>query len=109
MLHAYSPKLATVTPTGGQRGTTVELKLTGQHLQDVQEIVFYNSGLTVAKLESGKTNSLKATIKISSEASLGEHTLRLRGATGVSELRTFWVGPFPVSAEIGRASCRERV
>src|SRR3954468_8616926 len=94
--YASSPKLASITPTGAQRGTEVELKLAGSRLDDTQELVFYEPGISVLKLDASKTNIVKAQIKIAPDCALGEHHLRIRTAGGVSELRTFQVGTFPV-------------
>ena len=41
----------------------------------------------------------QAQIKIAPDCRLGEHHLRIRTETGLSELRTFFVGPYPVVAE----------
>jgi len=38
-------------------------------------------------------------VKLAPDCPLGEHHLRLRTATGYSELRTFFVGPYPVVEE----------
>ena len=38
---------------------------------------------------------VKVAVKIAPECRLGEHHLRVRTATGISELRTFWVGALP--------------
>src|SRR6476661_8951871 len=62
--YATSPKLTSITPTGAQRGTEVELKLAGSRLDDAQELVFYEPGISVLKLDSSKTNVVKAQIKI---------------------------------------------
>ena len=94
-LHATSPKLNSTTPPGAQRGTELSLSLSGSRLDDAQEIVFTGTGIKVLKIESAKTNSLKATIKIAPDCALGEHQLRVRTASGVSDLRTFWVGAYP--------------
>src|SRR3954447_23340568 len=87
--YATSPKLASITPTGAQRGTEVELKLAGSRLDDTQELVFYEPGISVLKLDASKTNVVKAQIKIAPDCALGEHHLRIRTSGGVSELRTF--------------------
>lgn len=42
---------------------------------------------------------VKAMVKISPEAGLGEYGIRVRTATGISELRTFYVGALPVIEE----------
>jgi hypothetical protein len=64
-----------------------------------QEVVFYSPGLTVTKLEVVNAGQVKATVKIAPDARLGEHALRVRTATGVTELRTLWVGALPVVDE----------
>src|SRR6266446_2413313 len=38
---ATSPQLKTITPTGGQRGSEIELSFIGDRLQDAQEIICY--------------------------------------------------------------------
>lgn len=99
MSYATAPNLRSITPPGGQRGTEVEIALGGERLDDAQEIVWYQPGIEVLKLDENKTNSFRARIKISSDCALGEHHLRVRAASGVSELRTFYVGPFASTNE----------
>src|SRR5207253_1550264 len=57
-------------------------------------------GIKVLKIDAAKTNSIKAQIQIAADCPFGEYHLRLRTAGGISELRTFQVGPFPVVNEI---------
>ncbi len=97
---AASPHLADITPTGGQRGTELEVSFKGERLQDAEEIICYEPGLQVLKLNLVTNKVVKAQVKIAPECRLGEHHLRLRTASGLSELRTFFVGPFPVVAEV---------
>ena len=94
-----SPNLNRVSPRGGQRGTEVDVVLTGTQLKDAQEIFLYRPGLEVLKLEVADDKTVKARLKIADDAALGEHTMRLRTATGISDLRTFYVGRFPVAEE----------
>lgn len=96
---AESPNLARVSPRGGQRGTEVELVLSGTQLKDAQEVFLYEPGLEVVKLEAVDDKTVKVKVRISADAALGEHKLRLRTATGVSDLKTFSVGRFPVVDE----------
>jgi Bacterial pre-peptidase C-terminal domain len=98
-LLAASPSLGSVQPRGAQRGTDAIFVLGGNNLQDAQEVVFYSPGLTVTKLEVVNNTQVKAAVKIASDARLGEHALRVRTATGVTELRTLWVGALPVVEE----------
>jgi len=96
---AESPNLAKLSPRGAQRGTEVDLTLTGTQLKDAQELLFYKPGLQVLKFEATDDKTVKVHVKIASDAALGEHTMRLRTATGISDLKTFSVGPFPVVDE----------
>ncbi len=85
-------------PRGGQRGTEVAVTFSGARLADAQEVLCYSPGFTVGKLEA-KDNQVKTTFKIAANCALGEHAFRVRTATGLSELKTFWVGALPVVDE----------
>src|SRR5262249_33002298 len=89
---AVSPTVRGIKPVGGQRGTEVVVTLTGQRLTDAQEILFYQPGIAVTKIEAGKDAEVKATFKIDANAPVGLHDFRLRSATGISTLKTFSVG-----------------
>jgi hypothetical protein len=90
-----SPVLGGVSPRGFQRGTDAVFILGGGRLADAQEVLFYTTGFSVTKLEVVNDSQVKATVKIAPDCRLGEHCLRVRTATGLSELRTFWVGALP--------------
>jgi hypothetical protein len=95
--HAQAPRLNSVSPPGAQRGGEVELKLYGARLDKSPELIF-DEGIS-AKIESAKTNQIKAALKIAKDTRLGEHQLRIRTASGVSELRTFWISAYTNIAE----------
>lgn len=96
---AASPNLGGIAPRGWQRGTEVELTFTGARLTDAKELLFYNKGIENTKLTVVSDTQLKAMVKISPDADLGEYGIRVRTATGISELRTFYVGALPVIEE----------
>jgi hypothetical protein len=96
---ASSPSLGGIAPRGGQRGTEVVLTFNGARLGDVQEVMLYSTGFSVGKLQVVNDNQVKATVKIAPDCRLGEHAMRLRTATGISELQTFWVGALPIVEE----------
>jgi len=106
LAHASAPHLAGTNPAGAQRGSEVEVTLRGERLSDAQEILWYSPGITVARLEVPTNQSaiVKAQLKIAPDCRLGEHCLRVRCASGVSDLRTFWVGPFPTLKDAGTNS-----
>jgi len=75
------------------------VRFTGQRLDDTKEIIFYTPGISMLAMEAA-TNRVKATLKLAADCRLGEHQMRLRTATGVSEVRTFWVGAFTNVSEL---------
>lgn len=96
---AASPAMSAVRPPGGQRGTELIVDLTGARLGDAQEVIFFQKGIEVTKIEKVNDNHVKATFKITNDAEPGIYNLRLRTATGVSELRSFSVGLYPEVSE----------
>ena len=88
-------------PRGGTLGTTVDVTLHGRYLDDPREIVFYDNGIQAINVKPGaKPNEeVKAQFRIAPNARAGEHVLRLRTGTGLSEAMTFWVDRFPTVME----------
>ena len=72
---AASPSMTAVRPTGGQRGTEVVVTLSGARLGDAQEVVFFEPGIDVTKIEKVNDNSVKATFKIKPDANPGTYNL----------------------------------
>ena len=99
LARAASPTVGGIAPRGAQRGTEAELVFSGDRLSDAQEVLLYSPGVTVSKLEIVNNTTVKAKVTIAPDARLGEHCARLRTLTGISELRTFYVGALPVVAE----------
>lgn len=98
--HAFSPDLSRIEPRGGQRGTEVELTLIGDRLFEPVELLLYEPGITVKALTKGPDpKSARAVISIAPDCALGEHPMRLRCRSGVTYMRTFWVGQFPTVME----------
>ena len=96
---AVDPDLNAISPTGVQRGTEVELTLSGGNLDKTQELLFYSPGLTVKSLTPA-ANNVKAVVSVAPDCRLGIHAVRVRSLGGVSELRTFTVGNLPEVKEV---------
>lgn len=96
---AASPRLDTVLPRGAQRGTEVELVLRGERLQDAEALVFYEPGLEQRGLEVKDGRTVRVRLAVAPGCRPGEHALRLRCRSGLSELRTFHVGTLPQRPE----------
>lgn len=97
--YAASPVLEQVLPRGAQRGTEVEVTLRGGRLADAQEVFVYQPGITVTDVKANSPGAVTCKFKIAPDARYGEYQLRVRTATGISELRNFWVGVYPTVAE----------
>jgi hypothetical protein len=97
---AASPSFGGIQPRGAQRGTEAVLTFQGGRLSDAQEVLAYYPGIAVKKLEVVNDAALKVTVAIAPDCRLGEHAFRVRTASGVSEVRTFWVGALPVVEEV---------
>lgn len=98
--HAASPDLASSKPRGGQVGTEVKVTFTGNRLEDMTDVVFHTPGFTVKEVKAIDSRKVEATIAIAPDCRLGEHHMRLRGKSGFSYARTFWVGQFPMVDEV---------
>ena len=95
-----SPTLSSIQPRGAQRGTEATLTFAGARLADAQEVLAYYPGIAVKKMEVVNAAQLKVTVAIAPDCRLGDHAFRVRTATGISEVRSFWVGALPVVEEL---------
>ena len=96
---AFTPDLARIAPQGVQRGTEIDINLHGDRLENPVEILFHQPGIEVLKLKAKNPKLITARIRISPDAQLGEHPLRLRTNGGVTYLRSIWVSQFPTVLE----------
>ncbi len=87
-------------PGGAQRGTEAEITFTGSNLTDASGFLFAEPGFEGEVLPKAAGNSFKAKIKVGPDVRLGEHQFRVITASGVSDVRLFYVTPFPVVAEV---------
>lgn len=87
-----TPRLLTTMPMGGQVGTTVEVAITGEVLEDVTDLLFSDPKIT-AKAKPGAANTFLVTI--APDAPSGVHDARFVGRLGVSSARAFSVGRLP--------------
>jgi len=98
------PRLLIVIPTGARVGSTVEVAVTGQDLDDAQGLYFSHDGFKTEVLEAPKpdkkgiaTARFKITVPI--DAPLGQHDVRVISKWGVSNPRTFVIGDLPETVE----------
>ena len=110
---AGSPRLLRMVPPGGQRGSTVDVQLTGRYLEKPEEVLFYEPGITVEAIEylegqieiNGRKDRVEpgtrvqVRLKIADDCAIGPHGLRVRTANGISDYQRFFVSPFPIVDE----------
>lgn len=96
---AASPRLHRILPGGIERGAVGQLVFHGERLEGAEEILFYDAGFEVLRLE-GSDESVTATIRVADDCRLGEHVAHLRTRNGVSEFRPFYVEPLPQLMEL---------
>ena len=95
---AGSPRLYHTYPAGAQRGGEMEVTCSGQNLEDPRTLLFDEPGFESQIMTSDK-GKFTAKIKVPADARLGEHTFRVICNSGVSDVRLFFVSPFPMVAE----------
>ncbi|MBM4092767.1 MAG: peptidase [Planctomycetes bacterium] len=97
--YAAVPALSGLTPAGLQRGTEVHVSITGARLGDAQELLFYSPGIQTLELKAEADNVVNARLAVAGDCRVGIHAVRLRTASGISDLRLFTVGVLPEVAE----------
>lgn len=97
---ADAPALSRLAPPGFQRGTEVDLTLSGSRLGDASKILFYEPGIELLSLTPTDENNVVARVKIAADCPPGLKSLRLATRTGISNLRYFGVSDLPQVAEV---------
>ena len=97
-----APRLLTMMPMGGQVGSSVEVTIAGDHIEDADELRFSSPGLTAtSKLdEQGRPIPNQYVVSISNDCPLGIHEARVMTRLGVSSSRVFNVGTLPESIQV---------
>ena len=98
-LDAATPDLQVILPRGVQRGTEADLELHGNRLNDAQDILFFTPGITVKSWKVVNPQRVDCHVQVAKDAPVGEICTRLRSASGLSDVRTVYVGPFPILPE----------
>lgn len=109
-LHAQTappPRITVVMPTGGKAGTTIDLTVTGQDLNDVEGLYFSFPGAKVEVLTAAKAPvdpkakpaktpqaavNQKFKVTLPADTPLGIHDVRVVTKGGISNPRAFVVG-----------------
>jgi len=92
-----APRLLTTMPMGGQAGTQVDVAITGEHLEDVTELLFSDPRVTAARKldESGQPVPMQFVVTIAADCPAGVVEARAQSRLGLSTSRIFSVGRLP--------------
>ncbi len=93
-----APNLAPVQPLGVQRGTSIDLTLTGTNLQEPTGLwTSFPARVTIPTDAKNGTlpTSLRVKLEVPRDAPLGFHTIRLATKRGMSNARLFCVDDLP--------------
>jgi len=98
---AADPVLQQLVPQGAQRGTEVEVIFSGQRLGDgPHQVLLYDTGIEIGVVESIDAKQIKCLFRLTEDCRVGRHALRLRTASGLSNLVTFHVGSLKEIKEV---------
>jgi hypothetical protein len=99
VVYAVEPSLGSIAPYGMQRGTEVEVTFSGARLGDAEQLLLYEPGVAMKSIAKVDDNSCKATLTIAPDCPLGVKAVRVRTASGVSNLELFSVGALAIVDE----------
>src|SRR5437868_7743176 len=101
--HPQAPVLAPPVPLGVQRGTALDLTLTGTNLAEPTGLwTSFPAKVTIpTDANNGKEpTKLRVHLEVPKDAPLGFHALRLATKSGMSNARLFCVDDLPQIAEV---------
>lgn len=89
-----APRLLTTVPMGGKVGTEVEVVITGEHLDEAEDLIFSDSRITAKhKLDSaGAPIENRYVVAIAADCPAGLYEARVMTRLGISSSRIFTVG-----------------
>ncbi|MBS0210674.1 MAG: PPC domain-containing protein [Planctomycetes bacterium] len=85
-------QIANVVPPGASRGAELTVKIAGRGLSKVEGLIVYEPGITVKGVKQLDERTAELTLAISSDCRLGQHSIRVVTAYGISELGVFSIG-----------------
>lgn len=92
-----APRLLTMMPMGGQAGTSLEVSITGESIEDVSALQFSSPKITAKPVigADGKAVLNKFLINIAPDATDGVYDARVLSRLGISSARAFSISHLP--------------
>lgn len=103
-LPAAAPRFTELLPRGVQRGSEVDVTLSGTNLEDAEELMLYDVGMQVISFshsdrDDQKGRQIRVRLKIADDCPIGAQRMRVRTRTGLTEIQNLYVGALPVIEE----------
>lgn len=98
-VQAAGPRIESLTPGLGSRGTTFDLKVEGSQMTAGADLMFYRSGLTCTGVKVESDTVVLAKLRAADDCALGSHPFRIRTDQGLSEVRVVRVLAQPIVNE----------
>ena len=96
---AANPKIESVSPPIGQRGTEFKVRLEGEGFSEATTLVFYSDEIQCVGTTLISDYELEATIRVGKSCPLQNQPFRVLAEHGFSDMRTIRVSPFTIVNE----------
>ena len=104
-----APRLLTTMPMGAQVGTQVTVTITGENLEQVEELLFSHAGITAtaARDQNGQLLENQFVVTVADDCPPGIYEARVMSRLGISSSRVFTVGMLPEVVRTSPNTSRE--
>lgn len=92
-----APRLLTISPMGGQVGTSFEVTITGENIDGTTELLFSHPKITAKPKvsDAGQAEASTFVVTVAADAPQGVHEARVLSRLGISSSRAFSVSGLP--------------
>jgi hypothetical protein len=96
-----APRLLTTKPMGAKQGTQVDIVISGENIEDAEELYFSDARLkaTRKKDAEGRTMANQYSVEVAADCAVGVYETRVMTRLGISSSRVFSVGTLPEIAQ----------
>jgi hypothetical protein len=108
-LNAAEPKIDSITPSVISVGETRSLKIVGEGLSSLRDLVFYQEGLECGDIQTDGDFAATATIRVIDGTKPGSVPFRLLTDSGFSNVKTLRLTDLPLMIEPDRKADSESV
>ena len=100
-----APRLLTTSPMGAKVGSQVEITISGEHIEDAEELTFSDRRITAVRKKDAaglpEPNG-KYVVTTAADCPVGIHEARVMTRLGISSSRAFSVGTLDLTSPVAR-------